>query len=269
MPMPPHGGRMPPAYHYPPAPKSLKDVPRYLSELAGGFFKRLFYIIKLVWQTGHWIPFLLSFVALFRGVSPVIGSIISKDILNMLQDVIKEGFLPESEFWSSGLIYLLILLFVYRLLILFVNNISRALNRIAGEKVVKEVKTQIIHKSKEIDLSSFDNPVFYEKMENANREAGNRPLMILTEAFSVVSSVIELISFLIVLLSAPGLSWITFVVFLVSIPSAVVNFVYRRKNFKYMRFSYALQTASKPFLSAAMFAALNLPLLQLYLRLPP
>ena len=231
------GGRMPPAYHYPPTPKSVKEVPGYLTELTGGFFKRLFYIIKLVWQTGRWIPFLLSFVALFRGVSPVIGSIISKDILNMLQDVIKEGFLPESEFWSSGLLYLLILLFVYRLLILIVNNISRALNRIAGEKVVKEVKTQIIHKSKEIDLSSFDNPVFYEKMENANREAGNRPLFILTESFNMISSIIELISFLIVLLSAPGLSWITFVVFVVSIPSAVVNFVYRRKNFKYMRFS--------------------------------
>ncbi len=233
--MPPRG--FGPNYQRPEPPKSIKDLPRYLSELLGGFFKRFSYILKLVWNTGHWIPVLLSFVALFKGVTPVIGSLISQGILNGLQDVIKAGFLPESSFWSSGILYLLIALFAYRLLILVVNNISQALNRIAGEKVVVEVKRQIMEKSREVDLASFDNPAFYEKMENANREAGHRPLHILTESLGIISSVIELVSFLVVLLSAPGLSWVTFVVLLVSIPSAVVNFVYRRKNFRFMRFS--------------------------------
>jgi len=203
----------------------------------GGFFKRFFYIIKLVWRTGHWIPFLLLFVALFKGVTPVIGALISQSTLNALQKVIEVGGLPESEFWASDIVFLLVALFAYRLLIQVVNTISNALNRVASEKVVKEVKSQIMGKSREIDLASFDNPAFYEKMENANREAGHRPLQILTQTFGIVSSVIELVSFLAVLLSVPGLWWITVVVFLVSIPSAVVNFVYRRKNFRYMRFS--------------------------------
>ncbi|MBQ8358401.1 MAG: ABC transporter ATP-binding protein [Oscillospiraceae bacterium] len=231
------GRPMPMEHKRPDPPKSLKDLPRYLSEVFGGFFQRFFYIVKLVWKTGWWIPVILSFVALFKGITPVIGSLISKNILNALQEVIAAGHLPESEFWSSGILYLLIALFAYRLLILVVNNVSSAINRIAGEKVVMQVKSQIMEKSKEVDLASFDNPAFYEKMENANREAGHRPLHILTETFGIVSSVIELVSFLIVLLSAPGLSWITFVVIFVSVPSAVVNFVYRRKNFRYMRFS--------------------------------
>ena len=235
--MMPMGGRMRPNYQWPTPPKSVKDVPRYLSELLGGFFKRFFYILKLVWNTGRWIPILLCFVALFRGVTPVIGSLISRKILNGLQTVITDGGLPVSAFWESDILYLLIALFAYRLLIQVVNNVSSALNRIAGEKVVMEVKRQIMEKSKEVDLASFDNPAFYEKMENANREAGHRPLHILTETLGIISSVIELVSFLIVLLSAPGLSWITFVVILVSVPSAIVNFVYRRKNFHYMRFS--------------------------------
>ncbi len=230
------GPPMPPKRTAIPKPKNLREVPHYLGMVFGGFFKRFFYIIKLVWKTGKWIPFLLFFVALFKGITPVIGAKISQEILNGLQDVISAGFLPESSFWSSGILYLLIALFAYRLLILIVNNISQALNRIAGELVVKEVKKQIMDKSKEIDLSSFDNPYFYEKMENANREAGHRPLQILTETFGIFSSVIEFISFLAVLLSAPGLGWITFVILLVSVPSAIVNFIYRRKNFHYMRF---------------------------------
>ena len=229
--------KMPPNYQRPAAPKSAKDLPRYLSELLGGFFKRFFYILKLVWNTGHWIPVLLTFVALFKGVTPVVGSLISRSILNGLQDVIAAGGLPERAFWSSSILYLLIALFAYRLLIQVVNDVSNALNRIAGEKVVMEVKRQIMEKSKEVDLASFDNPAFYEKMENANREAGHRPLNILTQTLGIISSVIELASFLVVLLSAPGLSWITFVLLLVSVPSAVINFVYRRKNFRYMRFS--------------------------------
>ncbi len=235
--MMPMGGRMRPNYQWPKPPKSIEDVPRYLSELLGGFCKRFFYILKLVWNTGYWIPILLCFVALFKGVTPVVGSLISRSILNGLQAVIAQGGLPESSFWSSEILYLLIALFAYRLLIQVVNNVSSALNRIAGEKVVMEVKRQIMEKSKEVDLASFDNPAFYEKMENANREAGHRPLHILTETLGIISSVIELVSFLVVLLSAPGLSWITFVVILVSIPSAIVNFIYRRKNFRFMRFS--------------------------------
>lgn len=218
-----------------PRPKNIKELPAFLIAQLGGFFHRFFYILKLVWKTGRWIPFLLFFVALFRGVSPVVGSLLSQGILNKLQGVIRLGGLPESAFVSSGILQLLIALFVYRLLILVINNISSALNRIAGEKIVNEVKSQIMEKSKEVDLSSYDNPAFYEKMENANQEAGHRPLSVLTETFSIISYIIEFASFLIILFSAPGLAWLTLLVLLVSIPSAVTNFIFRRKNFGYMR----------------------------------
>lgn len=216
-------------------PKRASDLPRFLGELLGGFFLRFGYIVKLVWRSGPWILFLLSFVALFKGITPVIGSLISKEILNELQHIIKMGALPKSEFWHSTVFYLLIFLFVYRLLLRVVNSISNALNRIAGEQVVKQVRLQIMEKTKELDLASFDDPAFYEKMENANREAGNRPLHILTETFGIVSTAIEFVSYLVILFTLPDLAWAVPVILAVSIPSAVVNFIYRKKNFNYMR----------------------------------
>ena len=122
-----------------PAPKSIKEVPGYLGKLIGGFFHRFGYIVKLVWDTGHWILFLLSFVALFNGITPVIGSLISKGLLNELQQVLGSGGRPLDSFWSSQVFYLLIFLFVHRILVQIVSHISRALNRIAGEKVVVQV----------------------------------------------------------------------------------------------------------------------------------
>lgn len=219
-----------------PAPKSIREVPDYLVKLIGGFFQRFGYIVKLVWDTGHWILFLLSGVALFKGVTPVIGALISKSILNELQGVLKNGMQSMDSFWSSAVFYLLIFLFIHRILVQAVNHVSSALNRIAGEKVVMRVKLQIMQKSKELDIASFDDAAFYEKMENANREAGMRPLNIITQTFNAISTVIEFISYLLVLLAAPGLTAATLVIIAVCIPSAVINFIYRRKNFRYMRF---------------------------------
>ena len=36
-------------------PKGIKDLPRFLKELIGGFFQRFGYIVKLVWKTGWWV----------------------------------------------------------------------------------------------------------------------------------------------------------------------------------------------------------------------
>ncbi|MBO5867309.1 MAG: ABC transporter ATP-binding protein, partial [Oscillospiraceae bacterium] len=218
-----------------PPPKNIGDVPRYLKELLGGFFARFFYIVKLVWSTGWWVLFTLSFVALFRGVSPIIGALISKNILNGLQTVLQSGNLTVDAFWQSDIFYLIVFLFVYRLTVAVINNISSAVNRIAGEKVVRQVKMQIMEKALTLDLGSFDDPNLYEKMENANQEAGSRPLQIITQTFSIISSVIELISYLVILMAIPGLWWVTLIIVAISIPSAVINFVYRRKNFVYMR----------------------------------
>ena len=218
-----------------PPPKNLKELPGYLRKLLGGFFYRFAYVVKLVWDTGHWILFLLTFMAVFKGITPIIGSLISKNILNELQLVLKNGPMEVSAFWTSPVFYLLIFLFVYRVLLQIVNTLSRSLNRIAGELVVKQVKLQMMEKAKALDLGSFDDPDFYERMENANREAGTRPLMVLTETFGLVSTIIEFISYLVILLAVPDLVWATLLILVVSVPSAVVNFIYRKKNFQYMR----------------------------------
>ncbi len=217
-------------------PKNILDVPRFLFDIFSGFFKRFWYIVRLVWRTGKWILFLLTFVAIFNGVMPVIGSLISKNIINELQKVIQIGHLPKEEFFTSTVFYLLIYFFVFRIGRRTVTNIANALNRIAGEKVVMTVKMQIMEKAKELDLASFDMPDFYERMENANREAGNRPLQILSQTFGIVSSVIEFASYIAILFAAPGLKLATIAILVVAIPSAVITFVYRRKNYRYMRY---------------------------------
>ena len=219
-----------------PAPKNIREVPGYVWKQISGFFQRFGYVAKLVWDTGHWILLLLSGFALFKGVTPVIGALIAKRVVNELQIILQNGVQSMDGFWTSTVFYLLIWLFVTKVLLQVVMYVNRAVNRIAGEKVVVQVRLQIMQKSKELDLASFDDVAFYEKMENASREAGMRPVTIIAETFNAITMIIELISYLVVLLTAPGLTVATLVIIAVSVPSAVINFVYRRKTFWYMRY---------------------------------
>ena len=211
----------------PPKPKNIKEVPAYLKTLFSGFFSRLIYIFKLVWETKPWILFIMTFMAVFNGVMPVLGAYITAMILNMLTDAYNGNVTFQAVIW------LLVLQFIYLFVKTIVSDIYAMLNSIAGELVVNHIKVKIMRKAKEVDLASFDKPEFYEKMENANREAGMRPIQIISSTFNIISTVISMVSFIVVLLAVSPLA--PFIILAVSIPSAVVNFIYRKKNFSYMR----------------------------------
>lgn len=231
-----------PDYNKVSPPKGFGDIPRFVREMFGGFFSRLFYTFSMVWKTGRWILVLMVFISVFGGVMPIVGSLISKEILNGLQLIIAQrsaasatGASFEVTFWGSMVMLLIIFFFLYRILNQIVNRIGAAVKRIAGEKVTKYVKVQIMQKAKEVDIASFDMPEFYEKLENANREAGSRPISVISSTFDVISTLISLASYIIVLATAPGMWWAALVMLAVSFPSAVVSFYYRKKNFMYMR----------------------------------
>ena len=214
-------------------PKNIADIPRYLGELLGGFFTRMGYIFKLVWKTGPWILFAMLFFAVFQGVMPVVGSKISEAVLNELQSQYGLFDGDFAGFFGTSVFFLLVFMFTYNILNSVVNTLKNTVTRIAGELVVRTVKLEIMNKAKELDLCSFDLPAFYEKLENANREAGMRPIQILSSTFSMVSNIITLISFVVIL--AAELWWAALVMVAVSVPSAIINFYYRRKHFQYMR----------------------------------
>ncbi len=202
----------------------------------------MLYIVGMVWRTGPWILIVLMATAVLDGILPIVGAYLSKEILNELQDIISaraiaqmSGAVGNAVFWGSMVMLLLIFYFLYRILNQIVNRISIAVTRMAGEKVVRYVRVQIMEKAKELDLASFDSPEFYEKLENANREAGMRPISVMQATFQVVSHTISLVSYIIILAMAPGLWWTAPLMILLALPTALVNFSYKHKTFLYMR----------------------------------
>ena len=208
-------------------PKSPRDVPRYIKRLVGDTSERMFYIIKLVWEANRGIMFIMAFMTLFNGIMPVIGSLISKEILNDLAKAY------QNELTSFQIIaVLLIAQFVYLLFRDAVTRVYSTVLRISGEIVANHIKIKLMTKSKEVDLSSYDSPEYYTKLENATREAARRPIESLTATFSIISTIISIVSYIVIILAVGILP--ALVIIAVSIPSTVINFYFRRKNHDYL-----------------------------------
>ncbi len=218
-------------------PKSLSEYPSYIKKKIHGFFHRLFYIVALVYKATPALLFVMCILCLLDGVLPVLGAYVAAELLNEIQMLITDnagGVLNKESFETFvPLLIMLLLNLIYLFARKVINRVSIAVTAIAGELVANHIKLMIINKSRSVDMASFDKPEFYEKLENANREAGMRPLGIINSTFSVISSVISAVSFVAILsVISP---YIALIMIAASIPTALVNFVYRNKSFRYIR----------------------------------
>ena len=224
-------------------PKSLKQVPAYIKKLVSVFFSRYIYIFKLVWETNPFYLFAMAFVALCSGLFPILGAYITAQLLQQISDayVLAMQFkdtMPIGELMEkiSGEVNVFLwigLQLAHSVGNSVISSLNSAVVSISGEKVANHIKVKIITKAKSIDLSQFDLPEFYEKLENATREATFRPIQILNSTFNMISSLISMISFIVALIVLSPFAPVIIIAF--ALPAAIVKFIYGRKNFMYMK----------------------------------
>ena len=219
-------------------PKKLSEIPAYAFKKIKGFFSRLFYIFSLVWQAAPLVLITMMVLCALDGVLPVFGAYISSFLLNEIAELISDksvGQISENVIEAMRpLIFLFILNLVYLFMKKVLNKVSTMVTGIAGELVVNHIKMILITKAKTLDTRSFDDPTFYEKLENANREANMRPIGILNATFSLISAIISAVSFIAVLANLSPIAPV--VVMIAAAPSAIVSLFFRNKNFRYIRF---------------------------------
>lgn len=219
-----------------PKPKNIKEIPSYLKNILSKFLFRLVYIFRLVFEARPWILFVMMTLSVLSGLLPVCQAFAGSYLLNELAAsytaAVTTGVLSD-EAWMK-ITGLLVLQFVCIFAISLTNSINSLVTRISGELVANHVRVKIMNKSKDLDIESFDRPDFYAKLENATREADHRPIQIINSVFTLISTIITVCSYFVVLTRVRPV-WASVLVIALSIPGAVVSFIYRKKNFRYMR----------------------------------
>ena len=204
--------------------KFKKNEAFSLFEKVKGTAGRLLYILKLVWDTSRFLLFGMVLISVLEGIFPLLNVYISSRLINALIAVF------GSRDWSlmQPVFSLLILQFLYLLFSRAATQFKTTLTNLSGEMVISHIKVKIAKKTKEIDLADFDRPEFFEKLENANREASTRPISILTSTLNLFSNLISTVSFIITLGALHPL--IPIVLLLLALPSAIINFKYIKEH---------------------------------------
>jgi len=83
------------------------------------------------------------------------------------------------------------------------------------------INSRIIRKALSLDLSHFENADYYDKLQNARREADFRGLQILNDGFFLIQNLITLLSFAALLFRFSG--WLALILFIATIPAFIAQ----------------------------------------------
>ncbi len=92
------------------------------------------------------------------------------------------------------------------------------------------LNTRIIRKALELDLAHFENAEYYDKLQNARREADWRSLQIVNGGFYLVQNIITLLSFGALLLRFSP--WLALILFAATLPAFVAQSRYADLHFR-------------------------------------
>ena len=97
-------------------------------------------------------------------------------------------------------------------------------------RVILSINIRIIRKALELDLSHFENAEYYDKLENARREADRRSLQIVDDTFYLIQYAVTLVSFGLILFRFSP--WLAVILFAATIPAFVAQSKYAELTFR-------------------------------------
>jgi ATP-binding cassette subfamily B protein len=162
------------------------------------------------------------------------------------------AFLPLSQAWAAGLILnsvthsyqlkltplagleaalpYLALEFGLLLISAIITQVRRLAEHVLNARLGHFINSAVIRKALSLDLQYFEDASFYDKLQNARREADFRALGIINGGFLVVQNVLTLLSFAVALLAFNPL--IALLLFVATIPSFIAQNKYSKIQFR-------------------------------------
>lgn len=130
-------------------------------------------VLKIVWQSGPWV---VTFALLARVVVSAIpvGIVnVSSRIIQMVADIInKRQPAPESFWWLVALEFGLAILGAVA------SRIISFLDSLLSDRYSRHVSVMVLDHASTLDLASYENPEYYDRLERARVQATDRLVMI-------------------------------------------------------------------------------------------
>ena len=182
--------------------------------------------LGLVWSTHKGLTISMGVFSVLFGILPSASAWLSKLVIDGVVEAINQGGRQD---WVSYVVLLVLIQFGLAAgssLLQTVRNINQ---QALQELTARRIQLMLMQHANRLDLSFFEDPQFYDTLQQAQREAGYRPTAMVEQMFGLVRSLITFLSMVALITS---LGWIVAVLALIApIPSFIASSRYGWQGF--------------------------------------
>lgn len=206
----------------PPKPwaERLQDVRAAYTNIPGAF--------RLVWAADQRSTVIMAVLTIVSAGLPAGQAWAGKLIVDSVVHSISTGVGSQAGLMAA--LPFLILEFSLLLIGAILNQLRSLVEHVLNARLGNYISTAVIRKALTLDLQYFEDASFYDKLQNARREADFRTLGIINGSFMAIQSALTLASFAVILLAFNPL--IALILFGATIPSFIAQGRYSSLQFR-------------------------------------
>jgi ATP-binding cassette, subfamily B, bacterial len=198
----------------------LQDIRTAYGNIPGAF--------RLVWGADKRNTILMAALTLISAGLPAAQAWVGKLIIDSVVGSINGHVDPQAGLQAA--LPFLALEFALLLAGAVISQARRLAEHVLNARLAHYINSAVIRKALALDLQYFEDASFYDKLQNARREADFRALGIINGGFLVVQNIITLLSFAAILLAFNPL--IALILFGATIPSFIAQGRYSSLYFR-------------------------------------
>ena len=183
--------------------------------------------LRLVWQANPWATLGLGFLTLGGALLPATQAWVGKLIVDGVVATIQGGHDAQQV---RSVFYYLVLELILFLLGTAINHSRRLIQQLIQLQLANSIRAEIIRKALTLDLAFFEHPDYYDRLQNARREGGYKPVELINDAFQIVQNVITMISFAALMLRFSP--WLVVILLATSIPAFIAETRFSEQGFR-------------------------------------
>lgn len=184
-------------------------------------------VLGLVWTTHRWLTIGLGLFTLLQASIPATSIYLTKLLIDTITDGIRHG--PAIGQYLPILLLLIVAQFGVNLLSNLFSALIATYSQLLSSATSNRVQYMIMEHASTLDLQFFEQARFYDKLQNAQREAGHRSVLMISDAFGLIQNLCTFFSMITLLIH---LQWLlALIALLTPIPAFISDTRYGRESF--------------------------------------
>src|SRR5215813_4274836 len=207
-----------------------EDGERLTLKKIGTAFASLPRVLGLVYRIQPVFTIELGVLYILQGFVPALTAFISAQLIN---SVVRAIQLKGSQGSGMLVVWLVVAQFGVQALSSLLSTLSNIAQQLLQERTSYSIQLQVMEKANTLDLAFFEDATFYDALQQAQREATQRPVGMISTTFGLGRTVITFISMIAILTHLAW--WLALLALLAPVPSFVANVRYGWWGYQMMR----------------------------------